>query len=492
MATPSASHSKAAANQQSALPFSLDVCRQARLSRDTRFDGQFFIAVKTTGIFCRNVCPAVTPKENNIHYYGTAVEASQAGFRPCLRCRPDSAPGSFAWLGVETSVLRAVRLIDEGVLHQGSVVALAERLGVSDRYLRKLFRERFGVGPKEYSLFGQVMFAKKLLHETLLPMTEVAFASGFNSVRRFNDCFRKTLNLSPTDIRRKEKIGASVAVSGQPQVTLQLSYRGHFNWQHTLDYLAQRALPEVEWIDGQHYGRTFDTRELDLEGDITQGHFVVSPEPKKRCLNLTVSIEDATRLLPVVHRIRALFDLNADLPTVEAHLHHSDFPWVEGIRIPGIWSVFEAGVRAIIGQQISIAAARTQLTRLVAGLGAEGAQGRRLFPTPAAVANSDLSMLKMPEARKQTLQALAQWVLDHNEERTQDPDAFVESWQQIKGIGPWTTQYVAMRALHNPDIWLATDLGIKKALAEHPLAGEQLAPWRSYGTFQLWNSLANL
>lgn len=462
-------------------------CSRARLSRDPRFDGLFFVAVKTTGIFCRPICPAVPPRENNVEYFNHAAKASAAGYRPCLRCRPDSAPGSCAWRGTDTSFHRALALIDAGALQTNDLPALAERLGISDRYLRLLFQEHLGLSPKAYALFGQVMFAKKLLHETALPITAIAHAAGFNSVRRFNDAFVKQSGLSPGAIRR----GKSALAEHHARLDslhLSLAYRPPLNWQAMLDFWRKRCLAGVEWVEGNSYGRTFFINDP-TSGVSARGSFEVEPVQTGNTLNLRVNIDNPVLLKPVVNRISQILDLDADIHLIERQF--SAVPgfarvMTPGLRIPGIWHPFEAGIRAILGQQVSVAAARTHLERLVQALAEVDVEniGRYFFPTPQAIAASELEMLKMPRSRRETLRRFAAWYSEHQQ-------ASVQSWLDLKGIGPWTVDYVKMRALGHTDIWLASDLGIKKALAQinqdNAFDSALLKPWRSYATFHLWN-----
>lgn len=451
-----------------------ETCHRARLSRDARFDGHFFTAVKTTGIYCRPVCPATPPRERNVRYFASAVEAAQAGYRPCLRCRPDSAPGSPAWKGVDTTLERALRLIDEGTLQEGSLVELSDRLGISDRYLRQLFQRRFGVSPKGYALYQQCLFAKQLLHQTRLPVTDVVYASGFRSIRRFNDCFRTQMGLSPSELRRRTAPDAG-------GLTLQLAYRPPYAWQRVQAFLAQRLIDGMEWIGDDHYGRSFAWREA-------RGHFTATHDPRRQRFLVALELDDLTAMKAVVATIRRVLDLDADTRAIEAHLAQAvpGLALVEGLRLPGIWSQFEAGIRAILGQQVSIGAARRLVQTLVDQLGEPlpGPSGgqRRCFPEPANVAASDLAFLKMPGARRETLRRLAQWHLDNDDTR----DA--SQWLALKGIGQWTVDYARMRGASHPDIWLGGDLGVKKALGE--LGGAtptDASPWRSYLTFQLWN-----
>ncbi|MBZ9612898.1 DNA-3-methyladenine glycosylase 2 family protein [Rheinheimera maricola] len=452
-----------------------DICHKARLARDSRFDGLFFTAVKSTGIFCRPICPARAPAEHQVCYYPSAAAASAAGYRPCLRCRPDSAPGSAAWQGSNTTLQRAIRLIDDGGLQQQTQHDLACRLGITERYLRKLFQQHLGMPPKQYALAQQVLFAKKLLHETTMPVNHIAFHAGFNSVRRFNDAFKQQLKLSPLNIRRQNKASGDM-------LQLTLSYRPPLAWQQMLDFWRARTLEGIDWVDAQRYGRTFSFMQQ-------PGWFVVEPAANNN-LKLQLHWPGEQGLFSLVQHLRRLLDLDANLLHIEQQLtSHPLFSQgiISGLRIPGVWSSWEAGVRAVLGQQVSVAGARTQLNRLVQALGKPletDGMSIRLFPSPQALASSDLQMIKVPQARRDTLKALAQFVL-------QQSDAAPEHWLAIKGIGPWTVSYARLRGLSDTDVWLGGDLGVQKALAKAGNNGDinALAPWRSYATFQLWFSL---
>jgi AraC family transcriptional regulator of adaptative response / DNA-3-methyladenine glycosylase II len=449
------------------------ICQKARVTRDPRFDGKFFTAVKTTGVYCRPICPATTPKEENVLYFSSAVAAANAGYRPCLRCRPDSAPGSPAWKGVNTTLDRAIRLIGEGILQDNSLSMLAEKLGISDRYLRQLFEKHLGISPKAYALYQQCLFAKQLLHQTKLSITHIALASGFNSVRRFNDCFQSHLNLTPSQIR---KSGGE-----KPKgLLLQLYYRPPYDWPYMRNFFMARAITNLEWGDGQSYGRTFEW--VGCAGSFTAQHI----EHKNR-FDVAIELNDITHLRPIVNNIRRILDVDVDIQAVERDLRRC-FGTVglikTGLRLPGTWSMFEAGIRAILGQQISVVAARNAVTDLVAALG-QSAGARQLFPGPQAIAESGLHFLRIPASRKQTLRNLAQHYMHHN--TPNDP----QQWLKLKGIGSWTLDYARLRGLSDPDIYLGGDLGIKKAVGKsaHNFNPDLASPWRSYLTLQLWSQL---
>ncbi|QBG36511.1 DNA-3-methyladenine glycosylase 2 family protein [Litorilituus sediminis] len=449
------------------------ICQKARLSRDARFDGKFFTAVKTTGIYCRSICPVSPPKEENVSYFDSAIECAQAGYRPCLRCRPDSAPNSPAWKGVNATLDRALALIDQGCLQEHSLAYLAERLGISDRYLRQLFKRHLGTSAKNYALYQQCLFAKHLLHQTKLPITEIALASGFDSVRRFNDCFKKQLQLTPSQLRKSTQ-------ASDNKITVKLYYQPPYNWPVMQATLAARAIDKLEWCTKESYGRSFTWQN-------SHGYFTATHLAEQNCFEVNIVISEISQLKAVTHNIKRILDLNADLQHIESDLKHclpSTFTFNSGIRLPGIWQLFEAGVRAILGQQISVAAARTLVSQLVDNLG-EPYGDMRLFPSPHAIANSDLAFFKMPQARKNTLKNLANFYLEHQD--NSEP----QQWLALKGIGPWTVNYAQMRGLSDPDIFLGADLGVKKALAQshHEFSPEQAAPWRSYLTFQLWSQL---
>ncbi len=457
----------------------LQAYQQARLSRDPRFDGVFFTAVKTTGIFCRPVCPASPPKEENVEYFETASEALVSGYRPCLRCRPESAPFSPAWSGTETTVKRALSMIHENGFNGIKLSELAERIGITDRYLRKLFEQQIGVSPKHYIQHQQVLFAKALLHQTHLPINQVAYACGFNNVRRFNDAFKRITTKTPSEIK---KLRASDA-----PIRLQMNYQPPFNWEHWRGFVEARHMSGVEFLGQSSYGRTFSLP--NGEGGYIKGWFNAVHRPDKQGFNVSIEIDDAKYLYPASQRIRQVLDLNANVEVIELGLAAAGLPEnriLKGLRIPHCWDAFEAGVRAILGQQVSVKAATNLLNQLVGELGESKTVGdntRVWFPTPRKVARNKLTFLKIPEARKQTLIALAKWVDKH-------PTDDIEKWLKIKGIGQWTVDYAKMRGQGDTDIWLDTDLGIKKAIDIFPsINANHAKPWCSYLTFNMWGML---
>jgi len=440
--------------------------QQARLTRDPRFDGTFFTAVKTTNIFCRPICPANAPLEKNVEYFQLAQQAMFAGYRPCLRCRPDSAPHSYAWQGVNTTVHRAMRLLRQN--RELNIEEIAVKLGITARYFRHLFQQHLGLSPKQYQLFDKVLFAKQLLHQSSLPIEHIAQASGFASARRLQHNFKKVTGLTPQQIKQGKN-------KQQQFITLKLAFRPPFNWQHIQSFLALRAIQGVELVTESSYSRTFVI-------GTDKGWFRVSSIQDKHYLQVDISLPKIEKLTTVLSNIERIFDLNADTKTIQTQLLKCGVPaetLLAGLRIPGVWDTFEAGCRAILGQQISVKAAITLLSLLSKELGdTEGDKG--YFPSPKAIANSDLAFLKIPNSRRQTLLLFAQHMLSGS-------DLTADAWLKIKGIGPWTVAYAKMRGQSCPDIWLDTDLIIKKQLAKLNIDADLARPWRSYLTLQLWS-----
>ncbi|WP_394143439.1 DNA-3-methyladenine glycosylase 2 family protein [Vibrio atypicus] len=440
-------------------------CQRARMARDARFDGRFYVAVKSTGIFCRPICPANLPKEENVEYYIEKAQALQAGYRPCLRCRPDSAPSSWAWKGVETTFQRSLKLIEQGELQTSSLADLADRLGISDRYLRQLFQTHLGMSPKQYALYHQLMFAKQLLHSSSMSITDIAFASGFGSVRRFNDAFKSVMKLTPSQIRKQQ--------TQQDETNyIDLAYKGPLDWQHMLDFYQLRAVHGLEQIDGQSYQRSFV-----LDG--VKGWFKIAPT-KVGVMRVEFILDDTRKLKALVNQLRRMFDLDTDVLSIEQQLNELNPNLIKrsGIRIPGVWSCWEAGVRAILGQQVSIKAAIGQLNLLVSTLQPDGDHH---FPTPEEISAADLSFLRMPQSRKETLLRFAQFM-------EANPNASLDEWLSLKGIGPWTVNYARLRGASEPNCFLDGDLVVKKAMQKFPqLTIESVTPWGSYATFHCWS-----
>jgi AraC family transcriptional regulator of adaptative response / DNA-3-methyladenine glycosylase II len=446
--------------------------QQARLTRDSRFDGTFFIAVKTTNIFCRSICPANTPLEKNVEYFQLAQQAMLAGYRPCLRCRPDSAPHSYAWQGVNTTVQRAMHLLRE--YRELNIEKIATKLGISPRYFRQLFQQYLGLSPKQYQLFDKILFAKQLLHQSNLSIEHIAHASGFASARRLQHNFKKITGLTPQQIKQVKNTQDQV-------INLRLAFRPPFNWQHIQTFLALRAIQGIEHVTENSYSRTFVIGQ-------DKGWFRVSFIQGKHYMQAEINLPNIEKLTTVLNNIERMFDLNVDTKTIQTQLLCCGVPEdkiVTGLRIPGVWDTFEAGCRAILGQQISVKAAINLLTLLNKELG-ETEGDKVYFVTAQAIVNSDLAFLKMPNSRKQTLQLFAQYILNLLN-LPDSPESSVDDWLHIKGIGPWTVAYAKMRGQSSPDIWLNTDLIVKKQLAKIKIDAELARPWRSYLTYQLWS-----
>jgi AraC family transcriptional regulator of adaptative response / DNA-3-methyladenine glycosylase II len=471
---------------------------RARRSRDPRFDGRFFVAVTSTGIYCRPICPAPSPRDAHVRYFPTAAAAADAGFRPCLRCRPEAAPGTPAWLGTSAVVRRALALVQEGALDEGSVDALAARLGIGPRQLHRLFVAHVGAPPLAVAQTRRLHFAKRLIDETDFPMTQIAFASGFSSLRRFNDAFLRAYQRPPSAIRRLRHGDAAPA---RGEVTLRLAFRPPSGFEDLLRFLAARAIPGVERVDAHGYARTVALP----SGPATVAVGAVRGRSE---LRLRVVGAPATALLPLTSRVRRVFDLASDPATIGAALRGDPLlgPLVRrrpGLRIPGAWDAFECAVRAIVGQQVSVAAGRTLVTRLVERAGPRLARPMdglaRLFPSPEAIAAADLEGLGLVPARARTLAALARAVADGKLVLEGPADDVRAALRGLPGVGDWTAEYVALRALGEPDAFPAADLGLRRlagdgrALTPRALAerAEAWRPWRGYAAVHLWEAAAS-
>jgi AraC family transcriptional regulator, regulatory protein of adaptative response / DNA-3-methyladenine glycosylase II len=471
----------------------LEVCSRARLARDARFDGKFFIAVMSTGIYCRPICRSRTSKESNVRYFPTAAAAAAAGFRPCLRCRPECSPGTPAWLGTQNTVARALRLIDESGLGDGGVEALAERLGIGARHLRRLFLRHLGAPPSTVAQTRRLQFAKKLIDSTSLPMIQVAVASGFGCVRRFNAAIRNVYHRSPTEIR---DLARQKAVPPENQYLFRLSYRPPYDWNGMLAYLAPRATPGVEAVAPGVYRRS-----IAWQGH--RGYLEVSGDENNDALAVRVHWSDPRSLFFIIARLRAMFDLDADWTAIAQSLKgdpalRRQVEANPGLRVPGCWNGFELAVRAILGQQITVAGATALAGRLVRKFGqaVDLAGGlTHLFPSPEVLAAADFAELRLPASRGETISALARAVCDGqiSFEQVVDSDSLLERLEKVRGIGKWTAQYVAMRALGEPDAFPSADIGLLRALGlrssrELEQLAEAWRPWRAYAAMYLWST----
>ena len=468
------------------------ICSRARLSRDARFDGKFFIGVKGSGVYCRPICPAPTAKEKNVRYFPTAAAAAEAGYRPCLRCRPECSPGTPAWVGTPNTVSRALRLIDESGL-VGGIENLAERLGVGARHLRRLFVQHLGATPSAVAQTRRLHFAKKLIDETRLSMTEIALAAGFGCVRRFNAAIRGVYKRTPTQIRLLSRQAGS---QEENQYLFRLRFRPPYHWNAMLDFLGPRAIPGVESVESGVYRRSIYFRS-------NHGFLEVSLDDANSALVVRVFFGDSRALFAIIERIRMMFDLNADWATVARTLR-SDLalaPRLDaapGLRVPGCWDGFELAIRAILGQQVSVKGATTLSGRLVRAFGRHlpSVGGlTHLFPTPKVLSDADCRNIGIPRARAETIRALARAVSDGQIkfEGIVNSDEFLSRLCQIPGIGHWTAQYIAMRALREPDAFPSGDLGLLRALRANTVhelesRAEAWRPWRAYAAMYLWST----
>ncbi|MDP1932288.1 MAG: AlkA N-terminal domain-containing protein [Gammaproteobacteria bacterium] len=481
-----------------------DDFEQARQARDPHFDGRFFIGVLTTGIYCRPICPVRIPKKENIQIYSTAAAAAEAGFRPCLRCRPESSPGTPAWMGSSHTVSRALQLIARGVLNECSVETLAAQLGVGSRQLTRLFEQHLGVSPAAVASTQRLHFAKKLIDETTLSMGEICFAAGFSSVRRFNAVFQQVYGRAPLSLRRHKELGETLQSGAGQGVQIRLNYRPPFDWRAMLAYLAMRAIPGVEHVTSDTYSRT-----IVLNGD--PGDISVRFIDESHSLLLTIRSTQTRSLYHIVERVRMMFDLKAVSTEIESFLAEDSHlrPIVAanpGIRVPVAWDGFEVAVRAIVGQQVSVKGATTLVSRFAKACGVPYSSGadpqlNLIFPTPQAVMDASLSGLGLTTRRIEAIQNLAAVVCagELRFDGGMTTEEFVERITRIPGIGPWTAQYIALRALNDPDAFPHADLILLRAAAADGetltpgqllIKAERWRPWRAYVVMLFWRHYA--
>ncbi len=479
-----------------------DVCYRAIQTRDARFDGRLFVAVRTTGIYCRPVCPARTPLRQNVTFHASAASAQEAGYRACLRCRPETSPQLGAWNGASNTVSRALALIEAGALDDADVETLAGRVGVGGRQLRRLFLQHLGATPVGVAQTRRVLLAKQLIHETDLPMGEVALAAGFGSVRRFNETFQQLYDRPPAALRRRKSLPPPAGEA----IALTLRYRPPYDWDAMLAFLAMRAIPGVEVVENNTYKRV-----IALDGAV--GTIAVRPIDDDR-LSVAVRFPRPSALPRILARVRGVFDLSADPVGIgEVLARDPDLARMvalrPGLRVPGAWDGFELAVRAILGQQITVVQARKLAGDLVAAHGEPLAEGwaepglTHAFPSTERLAAADLSAMKMPGARIRCLSGMAAAIAaDPNLlAPTASLDEMVKRLRALPGIGEWTAQYIAMRQLREPDAFPAADVALMRALADadgvRPTADQLLAraeawrPWRAYAALHLWASLAD-
>ncbi|MGA8493760.1 MAG: AlkA N-terminal domain-containing protein [Terriglobales bacterium] len=483
-----------------------EICYRALETRDARFDGRMFVGVTSTGVYCRPVCPARTPQFQHCRFFSSAAAAQEAGFRPCLRCRPETAPDLASWRGTSNTVSRALALIADGALDidDANVAKLSERLGVGERQLRRLFLEHLGASPTAVAQTRRVLFAKQLIHETQMPMTEIALAAGFGSVRRFNEVFRNLFHRPPSALRGDDSSGPVPAKAG---VMLRLRYQPPYDWVSMLAYLKARAIPGVEVVEADSYQRT-----IEIGGYV--GSVQVVHLPRQESLGLAIRFPCVRSLPVIVARVRRLFDTSADIATIDEHLSRDNVlaPLVAqrpGLRAPGGWDGFELAVRAVLGQQVSVRAARRLAGELVMRHGKPLPVGSdthtglsHIFPSAECLARADSIVLGMPSARRSSLKDLAEGAVA-------DRDLFrpfgtieeaIARFRSIRGIGEWTAQYIAMRGLREPDAFPASDAGLLRGAAlvdgmrsspDNLLKrAESWRPWRAYAAQHLWAAQA--
>jgi len=473
------------------------VCYRALSTRDARFDGRLFVGVTSTGVYCRPICPARTPKRDNCRFYPSAAAAQEGGFRPCLRCRPEVSPDAAAWRGTSTSVSRALALIAGGALEgQAGVRALAERLGMGESQLRRLFDQHLGAPPIAVAQTRRVLFAKQLIQETSLSMAKIAEASGFGSVRRFNDVFKKLYRRSPRELRIRRRVTPSA-------VTLRLGYRPPYDWDAILSFLAARAISGTESVANNRYRRT-----IAIDGVIGS----VEVSPGRSCLVAMIRFPQVRALLSIVARLRGLFDLDANVEAIGAHLKRDEClaPLIArrpGLRSPGAFDGFEQAVRAILGDGVEVSEARRLGGALVARAGAGATFDvtgheplTHVFPTPSQLLAADLSRLGLAPARLQTLRALAR-IADADKKLLQPTRTGQEIRARLRGIrgfGSAAVQDWALRALRDSDAFPAADPALLRSPVVAngtPLSAKALLkraeawrPWRAYAAQHLWTA----
>jgi AraC family transcriptional regulator of adaptative response / DNA-3-methyladenine glycosylase II len=469
-----------------------DACFRAVRARDRRFDGRFFVGVSSTGIYCRPVCPARPPKRENMNFFPSAAAAEGKGFRPCLRCRPERAPGVGSVDAVSRLVGAAVAGIEEHALSSARVGDLAARLGVSDRHLRRVTEAELGVSPIELAQTYRLLLAKRLLRETSLKLADIAFASGFQSLRRFNALFKERYHASPRELRGRPNPGDGLRI--------QLEFRPPLAWESLLAYLRLRAIPGVEYVDATHYRRT-------VAIDRQRGWIAVSLNRSGHALDVDLSPALAPVIGTVITRVKRLFDLGAIPQAVAAHLIRDRelSVWVRrfpGLRVAGAFDGFELAVRAILGQQVSVKAATTLAGRWAQAFGEAIAtpypELRFITPAPTRVADvgrDAIAALGIVRARAQALAQLARAVADERIQLTYaaDVEAQIDALLSLPGIGAWTAHYIAMRALEWPDAFPGQDLVLLKAAkCTHKILlkrAEAWRPWRAYAAHYLWRSI---
>ncbi|MBN4080156.1 helix-turn-helix domain-containing protein [Beggiatoa alba] len=455
----------------------IKACKRARLSRDARFDGKFFVGVKTTRIYCRPTCPA-SPKEKNVEYFSFAYHAVISGYRPCLRCHPDSSPDvTTAKEHKDMIYSQAVRMINEGVLENDSLTEIADRLNISTRYLRMVFNEKIGVPPKTYALFAQCILAKKLLHQTSLPVTEIAFASGFRSIRRFNDCFKKYIKISPSNIRNSKRKNEN-----HESIHLKLYYRPPYNWKEMQAYFMKHAVDGLEWFSENSYGRTFNIHEV-------KGEFTAIYVDNRNYFDVYVNTYNSHNLKNIVFNIKRILDLDTDIDAINQCIFTelpdetiSKLGIRRNIRLPGAWGFFEAGIRAIFDLHTGKENSTRLLNEFVHALNKNSDQDRAYFPNATQVYTSNLNVISLPRNLKSLIVEFAKQNVN------QTPNVILKSLYESKITHRDVINYAKIYGLGDPDVNLLNTkniVPINSAIKKHKIPVKDCSPFRSYICHQL-------
>lgn len=466
-----------------------DIYYQALLTRDHRFDGKFFVGVKTTGIYCRPICPA-KPKKENVEFYATHFEAEKAGYRPCLRCRPESAPQSPAWIGKSAVIQRAIKVLNAQESLDFDEDKFASLFGVSARHLRRLFQDEIGKTPKQISFENRLNLARKLITETSLPITQIAFASGFSSIRRFNDAFKERFKKSPRLIRRNKS-------TDDEGLRISIPYRPPFDFDGLLANYKRHRIGDLEWFENHKMHRL-----ISMNGKT--GKICIANDEDNSQLIVHIDFPDTSMIHAIISKVRNLFDLNSDPVVIANQLETNSkikklllkYP---GIRLPSGWDPFEIAVGSILGQLVSVEQGQSLVHDLIEIAGSESGyfvngKNVKLFPTAKELAVADLEKLKTTRIRKQTLADFAKAVANKSIslEATQDVDEFLNQVMSIKGIGPWTANYMALKVLRHTDTFPETDLILARALDLHPKEIiQQMSPWRGYVAALFWRTYSH-
>ena len=473
-------------------PLDVQTCETARLSRDVRFDGKFFTGVITTGIFCRPICPARPPKPENVQYYLSAEQAQHAGFVPCKRCFPEQA-------AVKNLPVKLKRIIQSFDYKSDNLSSIAEKFDISTRQIQRLFQQYYGLSPSEYFQQQRLLIARKLISTTQLSFSDICFASGFNSVRRFNEAIKKSYQCSPKSLRKTKS-----TINNNNTLTINLSYRPPFDWSLMLSFFQNRQINGLEKVTSNSYQRSISIENC-------TGWLVITHHKDKPLLIMDIELSDYSYLNNIISRVRRMFDLDADMELIHRQL--SQHPILEktilqhqGLRLPGCWDIFEFSIRAILGQQISVKGATTLAKRIVEKYGQHlpelPQETALVFPSVDALLGVEYEGIGLTKTRIATLQRWVEFFKQHHDSIENYPSLAQLEKQlcEIKGIGPWTVNYLAMRGLSDPDAFPSADLGIIKALTineqkpsnkEILQLAEQWRPWRAYACIYLWHSLAH-